>query len=125
MLLISAAHAADAAAQEPSALQGLLPLIIMFVVFYFLLIRPQQKKYKQHQQMVTSLRRGDKVVTAGGLVGKITKVDTEADSLKVEIASGVEVEVVRSTIASVVNRTGKADGDTAEKPAKTTKKKAA
>jgi preprotein translocase subunit YajC len=76
-----------------------LPLILIFVVFYFLLIRPQQKRAKEHKQMVEGLRRGDRVVTSGGLKGKISKVAD--DVVEVEIASGVKVEVVRSTLAAV------------------------
>lgn len=81
-----------------------LPIILIFVVFYFLLIRPQQKKVKQHREMVAALRRGDKVVTAGGLIGTVTKIisDTEA---QVELAEGVRVRVVRHTISDVLSRT--------------------
>lgn len=81
-----------------------LPIILIFVVFYFLLIRPQQKKVKQHREMVSALRRGDKVVTAGGLIGTVTKIisDTEA---QVELAEGVRVRVVRHTISDVLSRT--------------------
>ena len=86
-----------------------LPIILIFVVFYFLLIRPQQKKVKQHRQMVSALRRGDKVVTAGGLIGTVTKIisDTEA---QVELAEGVRVRVVRTTISEVLSRTEAAPG---------------
>lgn len=91
-----------------------LPIILIFVVFYFLLIRPQQKKVKQHREMVAALRRGDKVVTAGGLIGTVTKIisDTEA---QVELAEGVRVRVVRHTISDVLSRTEAAprgDGST-------------
>src|SRR3546814_12961763 len=81
-----------------------LPIILICVVFYFLLIRPQQKKAKQHREMVSALRRGDKVVTAGGMIGTVTKIisDTEA---QVELAEGVRVRVVRHTISDVLSRT--------------------
>jgi len=81
-----------------------LPIILIFVVFYFLLIRPQQKKVKQHREMVSAIRRGDKIVTAGGLIGTVTKIisDTEA---QVELAEGVRVRVVRHTISEVLSRT--------------------
>lgn len=115
MSLISFAHAADAAA-APSPIGGILPLILIFVVFYFLLIRPQQKKFKEHQSMVASLRRGDKIVTSGGVVGTITKVDNEADILHVEVATDVVIQVVRGTVASVVNRTGDAEVEAPKKP---------
>jgi preprotein translocase subunit YajC len=71
---------------------------------YFLLIRPQQKKMKDHQAMVTGLRRGDKVVTAGGVFGKVVKVHDEGE-IEVEIADGVKVRMVQSTIAQVVSKT--------------------
>ncbi len=80
-----------------------LPLILIFVVFYFLLIRPQQKKMKQHRGMVAGLRRGDRVVTAGGLVGTVAKVVDENEIL-VDIAEGVRVRVVRGTISEVVTK---------------------
>ncbi len=81
----------------------LLPFILIFVVFYFLLIRPQQQRVKKHREMVESLRRGDEVVTSGGLIGKITRVaDNE---LTVELSQGVRVKVVRHTISEVRART--------------------
>ena len=85
-------------------LMSFLPLILIFVVFYFLLIRPQQQKMKQHRAMVTAVKRGDQVVTAGGIVGKVTKIlsDTEA---QIEIAENVRVRVLKSTISEVLNRT--------------------
>ena len=82
---------------------ALLPLVLIFVVFYFLLIRPQQKKVKQHQSMVQSLRRGDKVVTGGGIIGTVAKVISDSE-LAVEIAEGVRIRVVRSTIAEVLTK---------------------
>lgn len=79
------------------------PLILIFVVFYFLLIRPQQKKVKQHREMVAGLRRNDRIVTAGGLIGTIAKVVDE-NELLVELAEGVRVRVVRSTVAEVLSK---------------------
>ena len=81
-----------------------IPLILIFAIMYFLLIRPQQKKVKQHQAMVSALRRGDQVVTQGGLIGKVVKVK-ENNELEVELAEGVQVRVVQSTIAQVLNKT--------------------
>ena len=84
-------------------MQSLLPLVLIFVVFYFLLIRPQQKKQKQHRAMLEALRRGDKVVTSGGIMGTITKAsDTE---LTLEIAEGVKVRTVRSMVSDVMAKT--------------------
>ena len=71
---------------------------------YFLLIRPQQKKVKEHQNMVTALRRGDQVVTQGGLIGKVTKVKEE-NEIEVEVATNVKVRVVQNTIAQVLSKT--------------------
>lgn len=82
----------------------LLPLILIFVIFYFLLIRPQQKRAKEHRQMVANLRRGDQVVTAGGVKGKVTKVG-EGEEIEVEIARDVRVTVIRSTISAVLSKT--------------------
>ncbi|GIT90904.1 preprotein translocase subunit YajC [Jannaschia pagri] len=81
-----------------------IPLILIFAIMYFLLIRPQQKKVKEHKAMVEALRRGDQVITQGGLIGKVSKVKEDGE-LEVEIAEGVKVRVVRSTIAQVVSKT--------------------
>ena len=81
-----------------------IPLILIFAIMYFLLIRPQQKKVKEHQQMVEALRRGDQVVTQGGLIGKVAKVK-EDNEVEVELAEGVKVRVVKSTIAQVLTKT--------------------
>lgn len=81
-----------------------IPLILILVIMYFFLIRPQQKKAKDHQAMVAALRRGDEVVTQGGLIGKVTKVKDDTE-VEVEVASGVKVRVVRPTIAQVRSKT--------------------
>jgi preprotein translocase subunit YajC len=81
-----------------------IPLILIFAIMYFLLIRPQQKKIKEHAAMVDALRRGDQVVTQGGLIGKVTKVK-EDNEVEVEISDGVKVRVVRGTIAQVLSKT--------------------
>uniref|UniRef100_UPI0040486890 preprotein translocase subunit YajC n=2 Tax=Yoonia sp. TaxID=2212373 RepID=UPI0040486890 len=86
-------------------IQSLIPLILIFGIMYFLLIRPQQKKLKDHQRMVEALRRGDQIITQGGIMGKVVKVKDDSNEVEVEIASGVNVRVVRSTIATVVNKT--------------------
>ena len=92
------------AAGGGSALASFIPLILIFAIMYFLLIRPQQKKVKEHQNMVAALRRGDQVVTQGGIIGKVTKVK-EDNELELEIATGVKVRVVRTTIAQVLSKT--------------------
>ncbi len=92
-----------------SAFASFIPLILIFAIMYFLLIRPQQKKVKEHQKMVEALRRGDQVVTAGGLIGKVTKVREDGE-VEVELADNVKVRVVKSTIATVRNKTEPAEG---------------
>ena len=81
-------------------LGGLLPFVLIFVIMYFLILRPQQKRAKNHQEMVKNLRRGDNVITSGGLVGKVTKV-VDDDQVEIEIADGVRVRQVKSMIADV------------------------
>jgi len=78
----------------------LLPFILIFVIIYFLMLRPQQQRAKQHQEMVKNLRRGDTVITSGGMVGKVTKV-VDDDQVEIEIAEGVRVRQVRSMVAEV------------------------
>lgn len=80
------------------------PLILIFAIMWFLLIRPQQKKLKEHQAMVAALRKGDQIVTQGGVVGKVTRVK-EGEEIEVEIAEGVRVRVVRNTVAQVLSKT--------------------
>jgi preprotein translocase subunit YajC len=89
---------------DVGALGQFLPLILIFAIMYFLLIRPQQKKAKEHQALVSGLRRGDQVITQGGLLGKVTKVKDEGE-VEVEIAEGVKVRIVKNTIATVVSKT--------------------
>lgn len=86
------------------AFGSFVPLILIFAIMYFLLIRPQQKKVKEHAAMVEALRRGDEVVTQGGLIGKVTKV-LDDNKLEVEISDGVKVKVVKNTVAQVLNKT--------------------
>jgi preprotein translocase subunit YajC len=98
---------AFAQAAAPGGAAGTLisfaPIILIFLIMYFLMIRPQQKKVKEHRALIEGLRRGDQVVTAGGLIGKVVKVaDTE---LEVELAPGVKVRVVRSTVTQVLSKT--------------------
>lgn len=89
---------------DVGALGQFLPLILIFGIMYMLLIRPQQKKMKDHKAMVEALRRGDQVITQGGLVGKVSKVKDDGE-VEVEIAEGVKVRVIKSTIAQVLNKT--------------------
>jgi preprotein translocase subunit YajC len=98
---ISPAYAQDAGGTAAIVMQ-MLPLVLIFVVFYFLLIRPQQKKMKDHREMLGQLKRGDRVVTAGGIVATITKVKDGSDEIEAEIAPNVKVTVVRGTIGTVL-----------------------
>lgn len=99
---ISPAYAQDAAAGGAGIVMQILPLALIFVVFYFLLIRPQQKKMKDHKDMLGGLKRSDRVVTAGGIVATITKVKEGSDEVEAEIAPNVRVTIVRGTISSVI-----------------------
>ena len=95
-------------AEAPSGGAGgmlttLLPLVLIFVVFYFLLIRPQHKKQRGHREMLSNIRRGDQVVTGGGIIGNVMRVERDGN-LQVEIAPGVRVRVVRATVTDVIQR---------------------
>lgn len=97
-----------AAAGQQGSLMGMLPLLLIFVLFYFMLIRPQAKRAKEHKNMVAALAKGDEVVTQGGMVGKIVEVDDSFVSL--QIADGVNVKVQRQMVASLLPKgTFKAD----------------
>ena len=104
-MFVSTAYAQTAAPAAGGAdmIVQFLPLILIFVVFYFLLIRPQQKKMKEHKGMLEAIRRGDRVVTGGGIIGTVTKVGPE-DELQVEIAENVRVRVMRSTVNLVLSK---------------------
>ncbi len=95
---------AQAAGGGAAAFTSFVPLILIFAIMYFLLIRPQQKKLKDHQKMVANVRRGDQVVTQGGIIGKISKVKDDSE-VEVEIATGVKVRVMKSTLAQVLSKT--------------------
>ena len=97
-LLISPAYAQDASASDPFGF--FLPMIVIFVAFYFLLIRPQQKKQKAHNEVVSALATGDEVLTAGGILGKVTAVSEHYATLK--IADNVEVKIQKTTVSAVV-----------------------
>ena len=104
-MLISAAYAKGTGItgifDNQGALIQFLPLVLIFVVFYFLLIRPQQRKAKDHKTMLDALRRGDRVVTGGGIIGTVARVENP-EEVTVDIADGVRVRVLRSTISSVL-----------------------
>lgn len=107
-MFISTAYAQDAAAAAGSAgIAGLVtqfaPLVLIFVVFYFLLIRPQQKKMKAHRELLASVRRGDRVVTTGGILALVHKVEDD-NQLVLEIAPNVHIKVLRQAISEVVSK---------------------
>ena len=99
--MINFAHA-QTAAQQPSMFASFIPLILIFLIFYFLLIRPQQKKQKEHKVLLDSIQRGDEILSSGGILGKVIKVDN--DKLTVEISKGVNVTIIRSTVADVIKK---------------------
>lgn len=125
MMLISSAWAQDAAAGTASSplmgqLFGFLPIILIFVIFYFLILRPQNEAAKKHSQLLDALKKGDKVVTQGGLIGVVSKVD--GDTAHVTVAKDVDVEVVKGAIQRVL--TGEAAKSAkAATPAATVKKR--
>ncbi len=102
-MLISPAYAQAAGGQGGDLFVSLMPLVLIFVVFYFLLIRPQQTKMKQHRQLIESIKKGDQVLTGGGIIGRVTRVEADGMAM-VEIAQGVQVKVARSTITDVLNK---------------------
>ncbi len=102
-MFISSAYAQTAPAAAPTmqdSLMSMLPIILMFVVLYFIMIRPQMKKAKEHRAMVEALAKGDEVVTAGGIVGRVTSLSE--NYIGVEIANGVEVQLQRQAVAQVL-----------------------
>ncbi|MFO1067159.1 MAG: preprotein translocase subunit YajC [Geminicoccaceae bacterium] len=103
-MLISTAYAQAAGpAAAPFDFISLMPLVLIFVVFYFLLIRPQQQKVKAHRAMIDSVKKGDQVVTGGGLYGRVTRVEAD-NTVMVEIAPNVQVKVAKHTISDLVNK---------------------
>lgn len=99
-MFITPAFAQTAAGGSTDFLVQLMPIVLMFIIFYFLLFRPQQQRMKQHRELLANVRRGDTVVTSGGIVGKITKVIDDRE-IEVEIASDTRVRVVRHMISEV------------------------
>ncbi len=97
-MLISPAYAQDAAGGTAAVLMQIAPLILIFGVFYFLLIRPQQKKQREQRELLNKLKRGDRVLTAGGIIAQVTRVKDGVDEIEVEIAPNVRVNVLRQTI---------------------------
>lgn len=108
-MFISPAFAADtAAAAEPGLLTSIMPLLLVFAIFYFLIIRPQNKRMADHRRMIDSLKRGDKVVTAGGLVATVKKLVND-DEVQLDLGDNIQVTAVRSTLMTVRNQTAAND----------------
>lgn len=114
-MFITPAYAQGLGGGEGGALGAFFPIILIFVVFYFLLIRPQQRKMKQHREMLSRVSRGDRVLTGGGIIGTVTRVK-DNDELVLEIADGVKVSVLRGTLSDVLSRTEPASSGNDNKP---------
>jgi preprotein translocase subunit YajC len=99
-MLVTPAFAQSGFPGGDSFIVQLLPFVLIFVIMYFLILRPQQKRAKDHQELIKNLRRGDTVITSGGLVGKVTKI-VDDDQIEVEISDGVRVRQVRSMVSGV------------------------
>ncbi len=104
-MFASPAYAQAAGGGFGGGIGGILPIVLIFAIMYFLMIRPQQKKMKEHKAMVAAVRRGDQVVTQGGIMGKVIKVKEDSNEIEVEIADGVKVRVIKHTLANVVSKT--------------------
>ena len=102
-MFVTPAYAQAAGAGAGGTISFLVPMVLIFVIFYFLLIRPQQKRQKEHKVMVENLRRGDHVVTGGGILGRVTRVK-EGEEIEVEISENTRVKVYRSTITAVLSK---------------------
>ncbi len=109
-MFISPAYAQAAGAAAPNPLLNLAPFILVFVFFYFLIIRPQQQARKKHMEMIANVKKGDVVVTSGGIVGKISKV-LDGDEVMIDLADNLSVKVVKSTLVEVRNKPSPAAND--------------
>ena len=119
---IATAHAADTTAKQPSALNSIAPLILVFAIFYFFVIRPQNAKYKQQQMMINETKVGDEVIILAGLFGAISKIDT--DTILVKISDSSEVKVYKSSIVKNITAEERAKKETQTLiESKTSKKK--
>ncbi|WP_300975538.1 preprotein translocase subunit YajC [Sphingomonas sp. LHG3406-1] len=110
MSLILAAAAPAAPGGAAAFIFQIFPFLLIFVIFYFLMIRPQQKRMKDHQAMIAAVKKGDEVVTAGGIRGRVSRV-VDDHEVEVEIAQNVKVRVVKSTLSTVINPSPKSAND--------------
>ena len=111
-MLITPAFAQAAGGDATSMITSLLPFALIFVIMYFLILRPQQKRVKDHAELVKNLRRGDTIITSGGLVGKVTKV-VDDDQVEMEIADGIRIRQMRQMITAVRTKGEPAKDDAA------------
>ena len=109
MLMMMQAAPAGQTSGTGQLVMGILPWLLIFAIFYILMIRPQQRRVKQHQEALAAVKKGDEVITGGGIRGKVTKVSD--DEAEVEIAQGVKIRVVKSTISHVVTGNAKPAND--------------
>ncbi len=104
-MLFTPAYAQSGAGGGADLFSLLFPFALIFIIMYFLVIRPQQKRLKEHREMLGALKRGDEIITSGGLIAKITRVKDDADEVEAEIAQGVKVRIVKGTISGVNSKT--------------------
>ena len=109
ILLLAQAAPAEPASGTAQILMGIMPWLLIFLIFYMLMIRPQQRRMKQHQAALAAIKKGDQVITGGGIRGKVTKVNDE--EAEVEIANGVRIQVIKSTISVVLSPSTKPAND--------------
>ncbi len=102
-LLISEAHAQGTSSMMQGGLANLMPIILMVVILYFLVIRPQSKKAKEHKEMVNSLKKGDKVVTSGGMIATVAKI-TDDNEIMISIAKGVDISVLKNSVTQTISK---------------------
>ncbi len=105
IVVITPAYAQGAAAAPNPLLEFFVPMLLIVAIFYFLIMRPQRKRLEAHQKMVEGIRRGDTVVTSGGIVGKVTKVPENSEEIQVEISEGVRVRIMKNTLSDVKSKT--------------------
>ncbi|RLD18100.1 MAG: preprotein translocase subunit YajC [Caldiserica bacterium] len=98
--MIELLFAQSSTPQQPSPFAGFMPVIILFILFYFILIRPQSKRIKEHQEMLKKLKKGDRVITSGGIIGVIFEI--EDDKVLLEVAPNVKIKVLKSSIQKVL-----------------------
>lgn len=104
---VFAATATSSASGVGSSIAGLVPLVLIFCVFYFFIIRPQQKKIKEHNKLLESIKKGDKVIISNSIFGMVTKVDVTGGHFFVEVSEGVELKVLKSSISEVLDKNNK------------------